>query len=286
IGNAVDADRLNFWNSQTGDIISLSGNGSVAVGAPSLYTAQLNVSADSDLNRATLRLHETAGNDVARLEFTNANTSLTTRKWHIAGFIGAGGTDTDRLSFWNSGAGDILWIAGNGRVGIAQTNPGARLHVQGESGNQFTAIITGSGGQLQTDWPTGWAGGLATWDICAQSIRYSTLSSRSDERLKRDITPLDAQYELQRLLQLRPVSYFWRDEQMHKAVGEQPQFGFIAQELREIFPELVLEGGEDNILSVNYQALIPLLVNAIQLQQREIEQLRAEVQQLRAQVKR
>ena len=32
IGSTVDADRLNFWNSQTGDIMSISGDGKVGIG--------------------------------------------------------------------------------------------------------------------------------------------------------------------------------------------------------------------------------------------------------------
>ncbi len=168
-------------------------------------------------------------------------------------------------------------------VGIGTTSPSARLHVRGVSGNQSSAIITDRSGNVYTDWNSGWGGGLATWDIVCAGIKYSTLVNRSDERLKRDIQPLDAPTELQRLLQLRPVSYFWRDERLNEAMQGKPQFGFIAQELQSVFPELVLEGSDqDEMLSVNYQALFPLLVNAIQVQQAEIRQLQEELRQLRA----
>jgi hypothetical protein len=49
-----------------------------------------------------------------------------------------------------------------------------------------------------------------------------------------------------------------------------------------VFPELVLESiNEQKTLSVNFQALFPLLVNALQVQQRTLEQQQAEIRQLR-----
>ncbi len=171
------------------------------------------------------------------------------------------------------------------------------LSKEGKSGTVAAAMVTIDGRRnpaWYSDWPSSWDGGLSAWDIACAGIRYNVLTARSDERLKRDIQPLDAQHELQRLLRLRPVSYFWRDKHLSAAMQDKPQFGFLAQELREVFPELVLEGSDpDKTLSANYQALIPLLVNAMQVQQETIQQqeariqrLEAELQQLRALVSR
>ena len=147
-----------------------------------------------------------------------------------------------------------------------------------ESNEQTCVTITSGGGSYVGDWPSGWRGGLTTWDICASGVYASEFRTRSDERLKRDIQPLDASSELQRLLNLRPVSYYWRDERL----SQERQYGFIAQELREVFPELVQESIDDQkTLSVNYQALIPLLVNALQQQEARIQRLEAELQRLR-----
>ncbi|GIV11582.1 MAG: hypothetical protein KatS3mg020_1073 [Fimbriimonadales bacterium] len=94
----------NIYNTNTGK---------VGIGSPTVMTAQLNVVADTTTGNATLRLHETAA-DFARLEFTNTNTA---RKWHIAGLIGSTQAD-DRLNFWNSAAGDIMSIRGDGTVAV------------------------------------------------------------------------------------------------------------------------------------------------------------------------
>ena len=48
---------------------------------------------------------------------------------------------------------------------------------------------------------------------------------------------------------------------------------FQAWEIQEVFPELVSENGDEKLLAVNYTSLIPVLVKAIQEQQKEIDGL-------------
>jgi hypothetical protein len=88
------------------------GDGLVGINttAPS---GRLHIVHNSTLASPTLRLHE-AEAEFARLEFTNTNTA---RKWHIAGYIGSAVAD-DRLNFWNSAAGDIMSIRGDGTVAV------------------------------------------------------------------------------------------------------------------------------------------------------------------------
>ncbi len=139
----------------------------------------------------------------------------------------------------------------------------------------IVAVVNGS--YYYNDWPGGWDGGIATWDICAASVLASEYRSRSDARLKRDIQSLDTYQEFERLLQLRPVSYYWKDELLNQSNQGKPRFGFVAQEVEQVFPELVLDGPT---LSVNYMDMIPLLVGALQVQNEEIRQLKEQVKQL------
>ena len=53
------------------------------------------------------------------------------------------------------------------------------------------------------------------------------------------------------------------------------QFGFLAEEVETIFPNLVHES--QGIKSLNYQGLIPVLVNAVIDQQNEIERLKKRI---------
>jgi hypothetical protein len=111
----------------------------------------------------------------------------------------------------------------------------------------------------------------------------------SDARLKKDIRTLETGLGI--VNQLNPVSYKWADGSMDKG---QPHTGFIAQELQQTLPHVVVDhewveipdtGQKEWVktehLGVNYSELIPILTKAIQEQQQQIEALQAEVSQLK-----
>jgi hypothetical protein len=81
------------------------------------------------------------------------------------------------------------------------------------------------------------------------------LTINSDERLKDNIQPLGS--TLNKLHQIEGKTYSFKKDEEHT-----PKIGVLAQEVQAVFPELVTEGG-DGILSVNYQGLVPVLINAI-----------------------
>ena len=106
------------------------------------------------------------------------------------------------------------------------------------------------------------------FNIRMESPQYLT---SSDARYKKDIESLEEMGDL--LKDLTPVSYVLdlpskgmteTDIQMDAPVSKEEErrnFGFIAQEVREIFPELVYEDA-NGMLSVDYNGFIPLLVDA------------------------
>lgn len=107
--------------------------------------------------------------------------------------------------------------------------------------------------------------------------------SPSDRRLKKDITYLDSQEILQKVLQLKGANYRWIDEKK----GKDLQYGFIAQELREVFPTKVQQHA-DGYLSATYGDFDPMLVESIKAlkalidEQREmIAEQRVEIDQLK-----
>ena len=81
------------------------------------------------------------------------------------------------------------------------------------------------------------------------------LTINSDARLKDNIRPLGS--TLNKLHQIEGKTYSFKKDEEHT-----PKIGVLAQEVQAVFPELVTEGG-DGILSVNYQGLVPVLINAI-----------------------
>lgn len=105
-------------------------------------------------------------------------------------------------------------------------------------------------------------------------VAYST-SISSDIKLKENIEPI--QSGLDKILKLEGVSFDWKDEKRDKN-----QLGFIAQDVEEVLPELVKEvetlGTKDETHKVvNYDGVIPVLVEAIKEQQEIINKLTSRI---------
>ncbi|MBO4371510.1 MAG: tail fiber domain-containing protein [Bacteroidales bacterium] len=100
----------------------------------------------------------------------------------------------------------------------------------------------------------------------------------SDRRLKTNITPLEK--SLDKVMKLNGVTFNWDKSVKRNANASTAlQYGFIAQEIEKVIPELVTEGS-DGYKTVNYMGVIPVLTQAIQEQQQEIEQLKDENKKL------
>jgi hypothetical protein len=101
-----------------------------------------------------------------------------------------------------------------------------------------------------------------------------TLSQSSDARLKTNIIPL--QNSLQKITSLTGYNYNWIDEGRDKKI----QTGILAQEVEKQMPGLVAEDANGN-KSVNYNGLIPYLIESVKELKRENEKLKAEMETLR-----
>jgi hypothetical protein len=136
---------------------------------------------------------------------------------------------------------------------------------------QTRVAIPEQGGAYSTDWPSGWGGGITTYDFLAQSIKASNYITRSDSRLKNTILNIDSA-AIFKFLNLRPVTFYWNQD---KPRDTNLQYGLIAQEVEALFPELVNTGVDSmQTKSVNYQALHALSLKVIQSQQAEIDALK------------
>ena len=99
-----------------------------------------------------------------------------------------------------------------------------------------------------------------------------TAFNSSDKRLKSNIVTLDG--SLEKVLKLRGTRFDWIEgkEDIHPFKGN--DIGFIAQELKEVIPEVVgeMHGG---FYGVKYDKLTPLLVEAIKELKMEIDLLKS-----------
>lgn len=108
----------------------------------------------------------------------------------------------------------------------------------------------------------------------------------SDIRLKKNIVPLSR--ALDAIEKMKPSEYEFKVGEfgsMSLPVGK--HFGIIAQDLQQIYPQLVIENtfsGDSKegfkYLGVNYNELIPVLIKGMQEQQQIIEDLLARIESL------
>ena len=120
-------------------------------------------------------------------------------------------------------------------VGIGTTNPTSKLHIFGD------VLVTG--------------------------VTTSTdFNSASDINLKTNIKTIENPIE--KILKINGVTFNWKKD-------NRLSVGVIAQEIEEVFPELVQ--GEDP-KTVNYNGLIALLIECIKEQQVEINILKSKLQ--------
>lgn len=148
-----------------------------------------------------------------------------------------------------SGAYSNVSIAGaGGSVGVGLTNPSYRLHVNGSAGKP----------------------GGGSW------------TNASDKRLKDRIVPF--QEGLASIMAIKPVKYHYNKL---SGMDTKPEYvGVIAQELKEVAPYMVGTFEKDGVeyFDVDNSAMMYLLVNAVQEQQKEKETQTAKIESLEKQV--
>jgi len=97
----------------------------------------------------------------------------------------------------------------------------------------------------------------------------------SSERFKTAIEPMGSNTE--KLGQLRPVTFHLKTDPKGAL-----QYGLIAEEVAEVYPELVIRDEKGRIDGVRYDELGPMLLNEVQQQAAEIRELKEQqAQQLR-----
>lgn len=122
----------------------------------------------------------------------------------------------------------------------------------------------------------------------------------SDIRLKKNIERFDNGLDI--VLELKPVRFDWREDKCPSSFLNEfrepddeygypgkvkRQYGLIAQEVEEIVPDLVGERKmyDETYKLIRYEKIVPILISAVQDQQKQIEDLKKEIQFLKEQNK-
>ena len=174
-------------------------------------------------------------------------------------------------------------------VGIGTTSPAAKLDVTaGGTLMAHRAISTSATGYAGLMHNTAsnyycYFGYLNTYSI----ICSGPTSLPSDMRLKKDITSLAQSSGLSAIMGLRPISYTWKDTKK----GDRVEYGFIAQEVEQVFPNLVgtlapttdeekAQTGGAPMKTLQYEGFIAPLVKSVQELKAENDALKARLDRL------
>ena len=187
-----------------------------------------------------------------------------------------------------------LYINSSGNVGIGETSPISKLHVQDAtnismaatgagqmsvegSGYTFGVALNGSGaflyhnsssrflslGTNETEQCRLTTGGA--WHVVNDVVAFST--TPSDKKLKTNVKNI--KYGLDTVMKLKPKQYDWKKD-------NRKDIGFIAQEVEEVIPEIVKDNEwfDDKIKTMDYEKLTAVLIKAVQEQQEQINELK------------
>jgi len=163
------------------------------------------------------------------------------------------GFSLDNIGGYTIEGGSIMAIMG-GKVGIGTTTPSSTFTVVGDT-QLFGGFEVSPSSSSST--VKGWV-----------SPDDGSWVNSSDEKLKKNI--IDFTGSLDKVMSLRPVSYEFKNE---KDAGGTTHIGLLAQELEQIFPQVV-STNKDGLKGVSYANLTPILVQAIQEQQEQIDALK------------
>ncbi len=260
--NALSSNQTASYNSAFGDLALVSnqtGDSNAAFGRAAL--SNNNSSFNSAFGNNALVQNQTGGNNAA---FGSGALAFNT----------AGGSN---LAFGTSA---LYNTQGDNNIGIG-TNAGFDLI--GGSNNIYIGSNAGSGsegnairiGQAQTAaFIAGINGthlGTGVFVQVDPSGQLGTVSS--SRRFKRDIRDMGGSSG--GLFQLRPVSFRYTQNIDPTSLE---QYGLIAEEVAEVYPDLVVYDRDGQPETVRYHFLVPMLLNEVQKQQKTIEDLRSRLE--------
>jgi hypothetical protein len=103
----------------------------------------------------------------------------------------------------------------------------------------------------------------------------------SSRRFKDDIRDMGEASD--GLLRLRPVTFHYKQYKQAAVAGEQRrEYGLIAEEVAEVYPDLVVHSATGEVETVQYHKIVPMLLNELQKQHQQLGKQEEEITQLKA----
>lgn len=176
----------------------------------------------------------TIGSDTVTIATIASNTSMTTTTISSA--------HTNATYTYNGGT--KMTVEPSGNVGIGNTDPLYALDVRTTGSDTIIARFNNA----------------STNTSCTLTASGGTINCSSDERLKKNFGALNN--GLETIMQLRPATYNWKYEDN----GAPYTMGFIAQEVENVLPQLVITDPSTGYKQLSTIGMIPVITKAVQEQ--------------------
>ena len=219
------------YSTAMGNTTTASGKSSTAMGINTISLGHYSTSMGNNTKANGENSTAMGYQSIASGKSSTAMGNATTAKSYAEFVIGNYNTDytATKTTTWNTN--DRLFVVGNGA----------------NSGSKSDALVMFKNGNTTVS---------GTWD--------GTFNSPSDSRLKENIENLDLGMDVLNKIDTKQYT-MKKDEASIKRM----RYGIIAQELKEVLPNLVYgKQTNDTYLSVNYTELIPIMINALKEQQK------------------
>ncbi len=265
--NAGNFTMTGFFNTATGSNAlssNTSGSGNTGSGLNALYSNTTGFNNTATGSGALLGNTTGANNTAGGFNALYANTT-----GYRNTAIGSGALFNNTTGVLNIAIGDSAGLnltTGNnnidiGNLGAAAESNTIRIGTQGTQTNTFIAGISSV--------PLAFSAPVAITSFGQLGVAVSS------RRYKFDIGDMGNATE--GLMRLRPVTF------RYLAHGENAplQYGLIAEEVAEVYPELVTRNKDGEVDAVMYQFLAPMLLNEVQKQHQTIDEQQKTIEELR-----
>ena len=255
-----------------------SGNYSTAMGyqteASGLYSTAMGYQTEASGNYSTAIGTQTT----ASISYSTAIGHQTTASGYVSTAMGYYTTASGIVS---TAMGERTTASGDNSTAMGyKTEASDRSSLVIGEYNLLGSTVTNSATQFSTDNTAFVIGNGADSDNRSDALTVlfngdatlaGNLNVNSDARLKANIVSLGS--TLSKLLQIDGKSYT-----MKKDESEKQKIGLLAQDIEKVFPELVSEN--NGVKSVNYQGIVPILINALKEQDEKIKDQQSRINRL------
>jgi len=237
-------------DNSTATAITIDSNENVGIGT------------SSPLSFSKLHLEENGASCILTMKKTGGTNSYLTTDGDTLKVASSAGTTGEKVSFSLTAPDNAMTLDSSGRLLMGKTSATATGFGTELRGSQIIIGKTSSGtvNGIYFNHNSSYVGGLNYTNTA------TALATSSDQRLKENIADADDAGSKIDAIQVR--KFDWKEDNSHQ------EYGFIAQELEQVFPYAVHTAqNEMQTKGVDYASLVPMMLKEIQSLRNRVAQL-------------